>query len=248
MPIALLTLQVEKLANFLAQDKEVQQYSMRWAGPEESSHALLGLAAYDSWKGSFWISVRSNTELGNANPSLTLNVTSSTSSLLSSSFKSISDPPAYSTFFFENIRDPDNIQFKAIGTCVHILLQISRIWSGEASVVFGATFVPLEVSKDPINRGISVNKVVQILDEATGESVGGAIASAKIGQQGELWSRIFSNNDLVKVTLEISLPDYASRIDIIDPLPGCLEALDDSFFDVPQNAGSWNRRWWWYYY
>jgi len=52
----------------------------------------------------------------------------------------------------------------------------------------------------------------------------------------------------VKVTIEVTLPDYSSRVDIVDPLPGCLEALDDSFFNVPQNSGSWNFRWWWYYY
>lgn len=102
-------------------------------------------------------------------------------------------------------------------------------------MVFGASFTPSEIPKEEIYRGISVRKVIQLLDPATGEAVGSSITSAKLGQQ-------------VKVTLEISIPDYVSRVQIVDPLPGCLEALDDSFFNVPDNSGTWNYRWWWYYY
>lgn len=76
------------------------------------------------------------------------------------------------TLFFEDLPSPGSpLNFTATGT-------------GEASFVFGATFVPNEVSTVAIYRGVQVKKVVQLLDPLTKAAKGSPLSSATIGQLG----------------------------------------------------------------
>jgi hypothetical protein len=157
--------------------------------------------------------------VGNSNPNLSLSaVNDSSETLLEGDFTSASDEPVSNSFYFEDAGD--EIDFVVKGT-------------GEASFVFGAQFTPLEVNSEPIDRGMKVNKVIQRLDPFTQEAVGPAITSAEVGE-------------MVKVTIEIVIPDYAPTLTIVDPFPGALEALDDSVYDTPNDStndyfyGYWN--------
>jgi len=203
---------VEKIANFLAgenYDQTQPQPYYSWIGPRETLTTLLALAAYDDWK-------------GNTDPSLTLTVTSGDDELLSGSFNSSGEAPIRANVLYEDISDTLNINFTVIG-------------SGEASIVLGTSFVPADMPLEGISRGVTVNKIIQLVDPASGEPLGPAITKAKVGNQ-------------VKVSIEISISDYASRLQIVDLLPGCLEALDDSIFSVPPQEAGWDAKWSWYYY
>lgn len=98
-----------------------------------------------------------------------------------------------------------------------------------------------------VYRGITVSKIIQLIDPASGHVLPSGIQFIKMGQQGQ--QKNIYTKSLVKVTIEVTLPDYHSRISIVDPLPGCLEALDDSFYTIPllDDFGT-DKKWWWYYH
>jgi len=184
----------EKLANFVGLVDS--SYSWYRLYGESLSHSLFGLTAYDKSR-------------GNTSPNLHLAVVSGNKELLTADFDSPSDAAASSTFYFEDIQDPNNISFTAC--CV-----------GEASIVFGATFIPLEISREPIYRGIAVEKVIQLVD-SIGNTVGGPIEEVPIGKK-------------VKVTIQITIPDYSSSIIIVDPFTGAIEPFDDLIYDQSSSS------------
>jgi len=84
---------------------------------------------------------------------------------------------------------------------------------GEASIVFGSTFVPSEIHNTSINRGISVQKIIQRVDFG-GKIMGGHISSAKLG-------------DRLKITIEIIVTDSTTLLSVVDPLSGAYEPIDE---------------------
>jgi len=141
---------------------------------------------------------------GNTNPSLDFSVDSAGKNLLKGSFHTAAQTPLESSFLYEELDEKSPITFSATG-------------SGEASIVFGTEFVPAEVSAEPIYRGMDVKKVIQKLDTATNKPTGPALTSAKAG-------------DLVVVTIQVVLPDYSAAVDIVDPVIGAMDALDDNIY------------------
>jgi hypothetical protein len=185
---------VEKLSNFVAQDDVTDIWW--WYSGEQLSHYMLALSSYDLWK-------------GNTKPQLSVSVTSGEQVLLKSEFDTVDTPVAHTSYYFENIGD-DLINFTAC--CV-----------GEASVVFGAQFVPLNLPTQKIERGVTVNRIIQLVDIATNNATGPDITVASIG-------------NMVMTTIQITIPDYSPSMRIIDPFPGAFEPLDENIYDLPSNT------------
>jgi len=175
---------IEKLANYAAQ--EGNNGEIFWYSSEQLAHLILSLSVYDELK-------------GNTNPNLEVTVTTENSTtkqtLIEGKFDSAKNPPIFKTFFFEDIYN-SNVDFRAC--CV-----------GEASIVFGAAFVPAQLYNSSVYRGIQVNKIVQLLDTFSNQPYGPPITSAQTGQQ-------------VVVTIEITIPDASPSFIIVDPFPGLL--------------------------
>jgi len=115
------------------------------------------------------------------------------------------------------------------------LINFQACCVGEASVVFGATFVPTEIPTVAIDRGITVSRIIQLVDPITNKATGGNIIEAEIGQ-------------LVLTTIEIILRDYSNAIKIVDAFPGSLNPLDDSIYDTPEDTDdSSTFTYWWFW-
>jgi len=140
--------------------------------------------------------------------------------LLQSAFKSIDQPPVGTTRLFEELSDSGIINFTAC--CV-----------GEASVVFGASFIPAEIPTLPIDRGILVSRIIQLVDPQTNQPTGEPIFEATVGK-------------LVITTIQIIIRDYSNAIKIVDAFPGALDPLDDSIYNTDSSPGY--DSWWWYYW
>jgi hypothetical protein len=157
---------------------------------------MLALSSYDLWK-------------GNTKPQLNVKVTSGQQVLLNSEFDTVDTPVAHTSYYFEDI-ETNLINFTAC--CV-----------GEASVVFGASFVPLNLPTQKIERGITVDRIIQLVDTATNNATGPNIVEAAIG-------------NMVITTIQITIPDYSPSMRIIDPFPGAFEPLDENIYDLPSNT------------
>jgi len=120
---------------------------------------------------------------------------------MKASFTSPTSPPANNAYLFEDI---NQVTFTATGT-------------GQASIVFGASFVPATVNTLPVYRGMSVSKVIQNIDPVTFNAVGAPITSAAIGA-------------LVRVTIQVVIPDYTLMLIVADPFPGAIEPLDPNVY------------------
>lgn len=203
---------VEKVVNFASMSKTPDFPHFFYLSSYQLTFILSGISNYDQWR-------------GNAEPDLNLSVAASGVEILNGSFRSPSDRPVHVAMFFEDIPTQDMVKFLVTG-------------KGEASVVFGATFVPAQINNESIYRGIQVEKVIQLLDPATNKPIGGPITSAVVGQR-------------VIVTIQITIPDYSSSVKISDSFPAAIEPFDENIYDTssspPLATGFWNY-WWWYFY
>jgi len=75
----------------------------------------------------------------------------------------------------------------------------------------------LALNLSPIYRGISVKKVIPLYDFGSGQIRGGSILNATIGET-------------VKVTIEITIPDWSQLTVIVDPFPGAIEPFDVNIY------------------
>jgi hypothetical protein len=144
---------------------------------------------------------------------------------LQSAFKSANTPPVHADLSFDEVQGNSTtlqgLQFYASGT-------------GEVSVSVGLSFIPGKLVQEPIYRGIYVEKIVQRLDPFSEEAVGPALTSIETGT-------------IVKVTIQITTPDYLGNVQVTDPLPGGLEALDENLEPVSEWMA--NQDWFrWFYY
>eukprot|EP01123_Difflugia_compressa_P012111 TRINITY_DN5072_c0_g1_i1.p1 TRINITY_DN5072_c0_g1~~TRINITY_DN5072_c0_g1_i1.p1 ORF type:complete len:1026 (-),score=194.89 TRINITY_DN5072_c0_g1_i1:48-3089(-) len=186
---------IEKIANFIAQEN--QNTPRYWFSTEQLSHSMLSLANYDLKK-------------QNTQPNLHLVVKNEPSTILDVTFNDPQQPPVKQNLFFEDIQTNGKITFKTTGL-------------GEASIVFAATFVPSTLNYKPVDRGIKVSRIIQLLDPATNNPTGVPIFQASIGQR-------------VLTTIQIIIPDYSKSVTIVDPFPGALEPLDDSIYSNPTST------------
>jgi len=200
-------LPLDKLANWVAQADSTASQS--WFSSSQICYYLLSLAVYDS-------------AVQNTNPNIDVSVYNSTTptatvTLFTSLFNSPLDIPITKDYYFEDI---SSITFQATGT-------------GEASIVFGATFIPAAVNTAPIYRGIQVNKVIQHIDPDSYDAVGGAITSA-------------SSGDIVRITIEVTMPDYTDFLVVTDPFPGAMQPLDPNVYTyIPQPTPILDYSMWW---
>lgn len=202
-------IQIDKIANFIAQ---VDSTSKIWYSSSQLCYFMLSLSFYDKENQNTQPDL--NVSVININSDSTNNVTT----LLNVSYTSALDPSVKKSYAFEDI---NTITFIATG-------------SGEASVVFGASFVPLKVSPEPVYRGINVNKVIQHVNPVTFEPVGPPISNATLGQT-------------VRVTIEVTIPDYSEFLCVVDPFPGAIQPLDSNIYQVGESniPVVWNRYTWW---
>jgi len=179
---------VEQLANFVALGNADINY-----GVEQACFSLLALSSYDKWK-------------GNNDPDLHFEVTASNNiEIVNGIFTSALDPPLQNQLYFEEAGPGGYLSFSSQG-------------QGEASVVMGLNFVPLNLNPEPIYRGILVEKAIQLIDQQTYNTIGSPITEVAVGS-------------IVRVTIQITIPDDSPAINIIDPVPGGLEPLNQVFYD-----------------
>jgi hypothetical protein len=194
-------LPIDKMANFLAQEDSTAQV---WFSSSQVAYFMQSLSIYDASQ-------------GNTNPNLEVKVSNGTNAgplLIDAFFHSPADPSVTQSFLYEQI---DSIEFSANGV-------------GEASIVFGATFVPLNVSTSPIYQGMSVDKIIQRIDPVSFAAVGPGITSANLGET-------------VRVTIQVTIPDYSPVLFVVDPVPGSIEPQDDNIYS--EGASSYNPWQWW---
>jgi hypothetical protein len=153
---------------------------------------------------------------------MTVTVNNDNNILLKSEFKSSTQPPVGTFVLFEEISDSGIINFSAC--CV-----------GEASVVFGASFIPRDIPTQPIDRGIIVSRIIQLVDPVTNQPTGGPIFEATVGQ-------------LVLTTIQITTRDYGNAIKIVDAFPGAFDPLDDSIYDTDNSPPVYYSWFYWYYW
>jgi len=185
---------VEKLANYVSQEHDESLIWYTWLSSQQIAYSLLSVSAYDQSK-------------NNTNPNLNITVYSDNHVLLSGHFTSKTPPTLQKTVPFDQLNG--SVSFAINGR-------------GEASIVLGLSFIPLVPNQNPVNLGISVEKIIQIIDANT-LNVGPAITSALIGE-------------FLQVTIQITVYDDSDAIDIVDPLPGAFEALDTSIYTVPSQS------------
>jgi hypothetical protein len=158
---------------------------------------------------------------GNNAPNVNFSIRAGDLEILRKYFTSVADSPVNASLSFEMIRKgADEVNFYAKG-------------KGEISAIASMTFVPSEIPTTPIYQGISVNRVIQEIDFLTDEVKGGPIHSAAPGTK-------------VRVTIEMTTPDYIAQVRVVEPLAGGLEAIDrpqpymifDNFY----------RPWFWSYF
>jgi hypothetical protein len=133
---------VEKLANFVAQGNANTAGYGYWCGHRDAAVAAWSLSEYDEVK-------------GNTDPKLGLRVLSGKHILLTGTFTQPTDPVLHSSTSWSAITPrrsdrPDPLEFYAKG-------------QGEVSVAAGLDFVPLNLSPDPVYRGIYVEKSIRRL-------------------------------------------------------------------------------------
>lgn len=187
---------VEKLANYVSQEHDTSIIWYTWLSSQQIAYSLLSVSAYDQWK-------------NNTNPNLNITVSSNNHVLLSGNFTSTTPPTLQTTVPFNLLNN--SVSFAISGR-------------GEASIVLGLSFIPLVPNKNPVNLGISIQKIIQVIDPST-LNVGPATTTALVGE-------------FLQVTLQITIYDDSDAIDIVDPLPGAFEALDASIYTVPSSEST----------
>eukprot|EP00124_Ichthyophonus_hoferi_P000203 Ihof_evm10s7 gene=Ihof_evmTU10s7 len=198
---------LSKIAEYVAQgrlEQSGEQRSWFYRGISNPQRALgvMALADYDQ-------------SVGSTNPNMTLDVVSKDTVLLSATFKTSSNLPALHdrSFTFGGAAAPD-IKFFAQG-------------SGMSSVVVSLQFVPAVIPTKPVERGFTVNKIIQILDAVTNKVKGSPITSKDMVPPGTY----------VQITLEITTPDMVDNVWVNDGVPGGLEALDSAIYsNVPSDT------------
>lgn len=197
---------VEKIANW---NSQANAQESRWYSGEQLHHTMLALTSYDLW--------RQNTA-----PDLSISVVSDEQTLMDGRVTSATAPPLVAEYRYEEIKnDKAPIKFVANGR-------------GEASVVISAQFVPAKLNAQPIYRGMEIRKIIQAYNATSRQPTGPALTSAKFGDMGaSLADWFYDLLGLVAVTIEITMPDYASSVVVVDPVAGALEPLDENLSDTP---------------
>ena len=212
---------IEKLAAFVAQqDSPIDMYHS-WSS-QQMAYASFALAVYDTVRGS----TKPNLEL---RVEATVPGTQEKTMLLYEHFTASNPLPVHSETAFDDLLQQSGGRSPVLG--------FSAKGTGEASLVAGFRFTPAEVFTEPVYRGISVTKIIQKLDLATGKPVGGMATHLLRG-------------DHVRVTVLVATPDDVRNVMLYDPLPGALEAIDDNLFHIPgqsdgAQAYTFGHYWWW---
>eukprot|EP01126_Amoeba_proteus_P048022 TRINITY_DN5529_c0_g3_i1.p1 TRINITY_DN5529_c0_g3~~TRINITY_DN5529_c0_g3_i1.p1 ORF type:complete len:709 (+),score=140.99 TRINITY_DN5529_c0_g3_i1:125-2251(+) len=188
---------VQALASFIAAEQSWMGVNF---GPEESVQFMIALSELDKMSGS-------------AKPSLTVSVLSGDQRLMLVQFdpKKSLQMIAHSSFYYESLRNSTNIICKA-----KPLSKTSGPAIGEVLIVLGATFVPAEVSPTSIDRGISVEKIVQLVNPQTGMAGGPNIQVARRG-------------DRVQVSIQLQLKDDLNQVEVVEPLSSCYEVIENTY-------------------
>jgi hypothetical protein len=178
---------IDKLISYITGAPSSQSDQWWWMSGEQIGHFIFALESYTS--------TRSSSKSSNLKVTLT--------DINGRELGTISDIyPSPIQLLFEDI--PNGvINYEA---SVH----------GQGFILFGADFVPPPVNstdKD-FDKGISVDRIIQLIDPKTNLPTGNPLSSAQIG-------------DMVVTTIEIILRDYSSGIKVVDYYPGALVPLKD---------------------
>jgi len=206
---------VEKLANYVAQgNANGAGFFYSWRS-RDMALAAIALADYDR--------VKQNTQ-----PNLFLNVKCEDNLLLDAHFDSPSSPIAQTITKYSELS-----KLELVDNVVHpVPLKLSGYGTGEVSVAFGLRFIPAKILRDPVYRGIFVERVIRRLDPLNGMPTGPNL-------------QLIETGTIVKVTIQLTTPDDLRNVILEDLLPAGLEPLDQSSGDVypPSWYGLWRNSW-----
>lgn len=196
----------EKLAAYVAEGSKAIGGRYYW-NSKSKALSTIALLDYDSLRGS-------------QDPNLDFTAKAAKSVLMQTTFESPSDPVEHTVVPFVDIPmvrsqngvSPANVEFIAKGV-------------GEASVAMVLDFVPLTMSPDPTYRGIYVERLVQKLDNESGDGVG-------------VHTQVATSGEFYKITIQITTPDDLVGVFLEDLLAGGFEALDPNLDNAPAVSGS----------
>ena len=110
-----------------------------------------------------------------------------------------------------------SIMSKPVGTSLGPL--IFRVQGrGEVSVSAQLQYLPARVPRGGIYQGIGVEKVIEMTDPNSGDTIPGAVSIVGLG-------------DMVLVTIQVSTSDMLGPVKVSDLLPGGLEPVDPNVDD-----------------
>eukprot|EP01094_Clydonella_sp_ATCC50884_P020809 TRINITY_DN439_c0_g1_i1.p1 TRINITY_DN439_c0_g1~~TRINITY_DN439_c0_g1_i1.p1 ORF type:complete len:2206 (-),score=883.54 TRINITY_DN439_c0_g1_i1:214-6831(-) len=186
--------QVDKLAAFVSQQSAEQEERGRGWGVLQYAYGSFALSAFDE-------------ATSNAKPDVTLDVMADNDRVMHAVFRSASST-ANSSVPMDVLaaESADELRFFVEG-------------SGDVSVVAGMFFVPAELPRQGVARGLTVEKVMQRLDLSTGKAGGRTVEALERGEH-------------VRVTIQITNADDLRNVLLWDPLPACVDAIDENVFAV----------------
>eukprot|EP00741_Cyanophora_paradoxa_P018347 tig00000204_g17715.t2 len=151
---------------------------------------------------------------GSTAADLALSVASGAHSLMEEKFAGPRAAPRHAEARWEALDDPPApLLFTATG-------------KGEVSVAAGLRFVPAKLYSYPLYRGLYVERSVRRVDAATLEPRGRPVGAAALAET-------------LLVTLQITTPDELSGVEVVDLLPGGLEAVDPNVDPAGRTDALW---------
>jgi hypothetical protein len=123
---------------------------------------------------------------------------------------------------------------------------------GELSVAASLRFTPLHLRRDPVDRGIAVEKSIKLLGNMSsvgGDSDSGASIRIARGERVEVTVQVRLTDDATgSATGSFLMGSSGSAVEVVDWLPGGLEVLDPLLFDSASSDASaassnWHSRW-----
>jgi hypothetical protein len=114
------------------------------------------------------------------------------------------------------------------GEELEVELEFTVQGDGEVRMAISTLYIPA-LSEVPLSRGLAINRIIQAYD--------------RIAQSGYGLNRqIFQSGELYIVRIEVKTPDMLKDVFLDDYLPGGLEALDPSLYDLTGSSSSKGRR------
>lgn len=127
-----------------------------------------------------------------------------TPDIVQATFTSASTPPLTASLPFDTL------------PATNATLRVAAAGSGEASMALSMHFVPAAIPDSPMYRGISVQRVIQVINASDASAIGPALVTVPLASR-------------LRVVVQIMTPDALDGAVVVRvPMPGGLEPLDSN--------------------